>query len=125
VGRFGNKKALTTGELVVRIEVEVDPMIVFTLDPHGAGRVWNSGFARAAITGADSLNDTVQQLTSCGVECVRKAVPSLQLAGLQVTLDGTGETAEVVASGNVQFLKSEWDAVKQQASDGTAFVPRS
>ena len=113
LGWFGSKEALTTGDLVIRIDVEPQPFVMFTLDAPDAGghRTWYSGVAGATLTGNEqNADEIVQMLMISGMAVVRKKVPSLQSNPLQVRLDESNGKTEVVGSGSVQFLRSEWHA---------------
>jgi len=93
---------------------------MFSLDTpdDGGHRSWSAGTAGVALTGSEqTAEQIVQPLMRYGLAFVRKSIPSLQSNQLQVRLDETNGKTEVVGTGSVQFLRSEWHAVKQVPSN--------
>lgn len=115
VGSSGANEALTSGTLVLRIEFASPRGVMLTLDQGSGPRTWYSGMApTVTLSPRDSVDDSVRRIVQSGVAAVRSIVPSAQPPELQVQLDQTDQGTEVVCSGNIQFLRSEWEGYKQK-----------
>jgi hypothetical protein len=110
-----SNEKLTTAELIVRITVEAKPSVHFSLDePSSAGvRLWYSQPVKDELPAPDQpLDDIVPASMTAGMAVVHELVPSVETNHLSVQLGEADGVTEVVGFGTVQFLQSEWDAVK-------------
>ncbi len=112
-----NVEAPVTGDLIVRIRVQPEPVVILTLDaPDEAGlQSWHSELVGVLLSGGETPDEFVPVLMSTGMAALHKLVPSLEVDQLQVRLDESTDPIEVVGFGGVHFLQSEWDAVKRSA----------
>lgn len=110
MGLFSRQESPTAGRLVLRIELDEPRGVTFTLDEGEGARVWVSGLMSSQpVAAVNSADDAVRELTKLGLAHVRKTVPSLEQPNLQVRIDPTPPSGpELVCSGPILYLKSEW-----------------
>lgn len=112
VGRLGNKEELTTGELGLRIFLSGNATTLFTLDPAEASRLWYTLRPEREVGATEFMDDLVRQLMKRGMDAVQDRVPSLLSDQITVRSEKNNSREPYLnASGHVQFLRSEWDAI--------------
>ena len=114
MGWFGSLESPVSGQMVLRVEFAAQGTVKNTLDEGSSGRLWYMGATTLLTTTHDTLDEAMQSLTNAGIDVVRRTVPSLRFGGLQVQPDASGDTTELVVSGDVTYLRSEWDGYKQK-----------
>ena len=118
MGWFGSLESPVSGQMVLRVEFAAQGTVKNTLDEGSSGRLWYMGATTLLTTTHDTLDEAMQSLTNAGIDVVRRTVPSLRFGGLQVQPDASGDTTELVVSGDVTYLRSEWDGYKQNVLEG-------
>jgi hypothetical protein len=125
MGWFGSEEELVSGDLVVQVPIEVNPLVMFTLDPAGAPRNWQTSMTEVQLTGdEDSIEQIVEPLAKCGLECVKKKLPSLEWGRLTVQIQEAGGENAVFVSGSVKYLPSEWNTLREPPEGSMRFSPR-
>jgi hypothetical protein len=118
VGLFSRRETPVTEELVLRVEFAPEGKVIYSLEKGTPNRRWMLKYARhPKITGNQSMEEMVWILVQDGMDLIRKDIPSFEPGQLQVQLEDTflgssspeGTGKELLAFGNVQYLKSEWE----------------
>lgn len=118
MGWFDSKEELTTGDILVVIELDLDrntdPWIEFTLDPRGVDQVRYNGRATCAQpVPAETQDQRMNRLISGTMTRVQEIIPSLKPETAKINFQIQGAVSfELLGTGRVQFLQSEWDAYK-------------
>ena len=104
----------TTGPITLRIEYAARGTVRFSLNPDAAEPTWYEGIADLADASIlTSMDDAVSQLMKSGFAVVESVVPSAADAKLEIAMEKTETGAELVASGTVSYLPSEWESFRQ------------
>jgi hypothetical protein len=125
MGLFSKREVLNEGTIVLRVN-PADGFLQFTLDPEGAPRRWYAGRVMIPpLPATTSLEDAVRAAFDAGMAAVQRIVPSLQDKQLQVGAEQTEHGVEVIAFGNLRYLRSEWDAASNKITGGLKHTPQS
>lgn len=105
-------EALTEGDLNFRNFMSEDLVAIFTLESSGGKRLWYTVFPDDDIGEAESVEDLVSLLVATTLDAIHVEVPSLIHGQLLIGTElGRAGEPEIVGSGRVQFLASEWESL--------------
>lgn len=122
MGLFGGKReSPMTGEIILRFQLTDVARVTFTLDKGPSGRTWYAGMAPLLTSSASPIS-TIEEALGLMVPnawaVVLKVVPSALKKDLRIQLDHDSQDTEVVCTGEVTFLASEWQTYKKKAMAG-------
>lgn len=121
MGQNAGDEHPVAGSIIIVVEAAPQGLLQYTLDPDDRQPAWQAVLVAhddAVMGAAATPEQTAELLVRGSVECIRQSIPSLAVGGLTMRPElGPNDNAQIVAAGDVTFLKSEWDAVVR-GSDG-------